>query len=37
VPVQVFATDISNQAIERARTGIYSAHLAADVSAARLR
>ena len=37
VPVQVFATDISEPAIDKARAGIYPAGVAADVSAARLR
>lgn len=37
VPVQVFATDISEPAIDKARAGIYPAGIAADVSAARLR
>jgi two-component system CheB/CheR fusion protein len=37
VPVQVFATDISDEAIEHARTGLYPAAVAADVSPERLR
>lgn len=37
VPVQIFATDISEPAIDKARAGIYPAGIAADVSAARLR
>ena len=37
VPVQVFATDVSEKAIEKARTGIYLENVAADVSAERLR
>ena len=37
VPVQIFATDISDPAIDKARAGIYPAGIAADVSAARLR
>jgi two-component system, chemotaxis family, CheB/CheR fusion protein len=37
VPVQVFATDISEPAIDKARAGLYPAGIAADVSAARLR
>ncbi len=37
MPVQVFATDISDVAIDKARAGIYPAGIAADVSAARLR
>jgi len=32
----VFATDIDSQAIERARTGIYPASIAADISSERL-
>lgn len=35
VPVQVFATDISEPAIDKARAGIYPAGIAAVVSAAR--
>ena len=34
--VQVFATDIDRQAIEQARTGVYPASIAADVSPERL-
>ena len=34
--VQVFATDIDSQAIEKARTGVYPASIAADVSPERL-
>src|SRR4029453_1013028 len=37
MPVQIFATDISENAIDRARNGIYSAEIVADVSNARLR
>ena len=37
IPVQIFATDISEEAIERARAGFYSSDIAADVSPARLR
>jgi two-component system CheB/CheR fusion protein len=37
VPVQVFATDINEPAIDKARAGLYPAGIAADVSAARLR
>ena len=37
VAVQVFATDISEPAIDKARAGIYPSGIAADVSAARLR
>jgi two-component system CheB/CheR fusion protein len=36
VPLQVFATDIDAEAIERARLGAYSDSIAADVSAERL-
>ncbi|MGE5446332.1 MAG: CheR family methyltransferase, partial [Ignavibacteriales bacterium] len=34
--VQIFATDIDNDALEAARTGIYSEGIAVDVSATRL-
>ena len=34
--VQVFATDIDSRAIEQARTGIYPASIAADISPERL-
>ncbi|MCX6081828.1 MAG: PAS domain-containing protein [Chloroflexi bacterium] len=34
--VQIFATDIDNQAIEQARSGVYSASIAADMSPERL-
>ena len=37
VPVQVFATDVSEEAIERARGGLYPESIAADVSPERLR
>ena len=37
VPVQIFATDVSERAIEQARAGIYPESIAADVSAERLR
>ncbi|HET7453782.1 MAG TPA: CheR family methyltransferase, partial [Thermoanaerobaculia bacterium] len=36
-PVQIFATDISEKAIEEARTGIYPASIGQDVSPERLR
>ena len=34
---QIFATDINNRAVERARNGTYSSAIASDVSAERLR
>jgi two-component system CheB/CheR fusion protein len=37
VPVQIFATDISDRAIEYARLGIYPESITSDVSAARRR
>jgi two-component system CheB/CheR fusion protein len=37
VPVQIFATDVSDMAIEKARAGLYPATIAADVGANRLR
>ena len=37
MPVQIFATDVSDAAIEHARAGIYPESIAADVSAERLR
>jgi two-component system CheB/CheR fusion protein len=37
VPIQIFGTDVSESAIERARAGIYPENIAADVSAERLR
>ncbi len=36
IPVQIFATDVSEEAIQHARTGAYSAAIAADVSPDRL-
>jgi two-component system CheB/CheR fusion protein len=36
-PVQIFATDVSEAAIERARAGIYQENISADVSSERLR
>jgi two-component system CheB/CheR fusion protein len=36
-PVQVFATDVSEEAIDTARTGLYSESIVADVSPERLR
>lgn len=35
--IQVFATDINEQALEKARTGVYPETIAADVSSERLR
>src|SRR5439155_365462 len=35
--VQVFATDIGEHAVERARTGVYPENISADVSPERLR
>jgi two-component system, chemotaxis family, CheB/CheR fusion protein len=35
-PIQLFATDIDNDSIERARQGIFAANIASDVSAERL-
>lgn len=37
VPLQIFGTDVSERAIERARAGVYGAGISADVSADRLR
>ncbi len=37
VPVQVFATDVSDRAIEKARAGLYPENISADVSVERLR
>ena len=37
IPVQIFATDVSESAIEHARAGVYPASIAADVGAERLR
>ena len=37
VPVQVFATDVGEAAVEHARAGLYPASIAADVSPERLR
>ena len=35
-PIQIFATDVDERAIEIARTGIYSGNIALDISAERL-
>ena len=37
VALQIFATDLDKDAIERARAGVYPANIAGDVSAERLR
>ena len=37
IPVQIFGTDLSESAIQKARTGIYKESIATDVSPARLR
>jgi two-component system CheB/CheR fusion protein len=37
IPLQLFATDVSEPAIEHARAGVYPESIAADVSATRLR
>jgi two-component system CheB/CheR fusion protein len=37
IPIQIFATDVSEDAVQRARTGVYSGSFAADVSPERLR
>ncbi len=37
VPIQIFATDVSEDAVHRARIGTYPASIAADVSPERLR
>ena len=37
IPVQIFGTDLSEEAIQRARSGIYKESIAADVVPARLR
>jgi two-component system CheB/CheR fusion protein len=36
-PIQIFGTDVSDTAVERARTGIYLASITAEVSPERLR
>ena len=37
IPVQIFATDLNEKGIERARAGLYSKDITADVSPERLR
>jgi two-component system CheB/CheR fusion protein len=37
MPIQIFATDIDDEAIEKARSGIYPENITSDVSASRLR
>jgi two-component system CheB/CheR fusion protein len=37
IPVQIFATDLNERSIERARAGLYSKNITADVSPERLR
>jgi two-component system CheB/CheR fusion protein len=37
LPIQVFGTDLSENAIQRARLGVYKENIEADVSAVRLR
>ncbi len=37
VPIQIFATDISEQAVEKARAGVYLENIRAEVSPERLR
>jgi two-component system CheB/CheR fusion protein len=37
VPIQIFGTDLSDTAIQRARAGIYKETIAADISPVRLR
>jgi two-component system CheB/CheR fusion protein len=37
LPIQVFATDVSESAVEQARNGVYPASIASDVSPVRLR
>ncbi len=37
VPIQVFGTDVSESAIQRARVGVYKENIEADVTPARLR
>src|SRR6266404_3785820 len=37
IPVQIFATDVNDRGIERARAGLYSKNITEDISADRLR
>ncbi|HEY0712748.1 MAG TPA: CheR family methyltransferase, partial [Polyangia bacterium] len=37
LPIQIFATDVSEQTVERARAGVYLANISSDVSAERLK
>ena len=37
VPIQIFATDLDKDAIEKARQGVFPSNISADVSAARLK
>jgi two-component system, chemotaxis family, CheB/CheR fusion protein len=37
IPIQIFATDINDAAIERARAGIYAQSIAGDITPTRLR
>jgi two-component system CheB/CheR fusion protein len=37
IPVQIFATDVSETAVEQARTGVFPSSIEADVSSDRLR
>jgi two-component system, chemotaxis family, CheB/CheR fusion protein len=37
IPIQIFATDVSDDAIQRARAGLYPSTIASDVSPERLR
>src|SRR5581483_5272028 len=37
LPVQIFATDISHEALEKARAGVYVENISLDVSPDRLR
>jgi two-component system CheB/CheR fusion protein len=37
IPIQIFATDLNEKSIDKARAGLYSKNIAEDVSAERLR